>query len=164
MHTSYRGNQLARGADPASPSLAPWDSLTDDLRDSNRAFAYGIGEKLRAIDSIIVPTTLVELQDSALIFSTDELEGLARQEHERWMRDRIDDGWSYAKVRDDARKLHPSLIDYDELSEDEREKDRDAIRDLPRMLAEAGFEIHRVRPATVSDPGAAPALTASDSA
>jgi hypothetical protein len=165
MHTSYRRNQLARGADPASPSLAPWNSLTEDLRDSNRAFAYGIGEKMRAIDCIIVPTTLVELQDSALIFSTDELERLARQEHERWMRDRVDDGWSYGAVRDDARKLHPSLVDYDELSEDEREKDRDAIRDLPRMLAEAGFEIHRVRgAAAIIDPGTAPALAASDPA
>ena len=153
MHVSYRRNQLARGADPSSPSLAPWSELGEDLRDSNRAFAYGIGEKMRAIDCIVVPKTLVELQDSALIFSSDELERLARQEHERWMRDRIADGWSYGEVRDDEGKLHPSLIDYDELSEDEREKDRDAIRDLPRMLAEAGFEIHRVGAAAVSAPG-----------
>ncbi len=144
MHTSYRRNQLARGADPSVPSLAPWSELAEDLRDSNRAFAYGIPEKMRAIACVIVPTTLVELQDAATIFTPDELETLARQEHERWMRDRIADGWSYGDPRDDARKLHPSLVPYDELSSEEREKDRDAIRDLPRMLAEAGFEIHRL--------------------
>jgi hypothetical protein len=144
MHTSYRRNQLARGADPSSPSLAPWSELDEDLRDSNRAFAYGIPDKMRAINCIVVPTTLVELQDAAAIFTPDELETLARQEHERWMRDRIADGWSYGEARDDARRLHPSLVPYDELPEDEREKDRDAIRDLPRMLAEAGFEIHRL--------------------
>jgi hypothetical protein len=108
---------------------------------------------MRAIDCIVVPTTLVELQDSAAIFTPGELETLSRQEHERWMRDRIADGWSYGETRDDARKIHPSLRSYDEISEAEREKDRDAIRDLPRMLAEAGFEIHRVGPrSTVSDP------------
>jgi hypothetical protein len=151
MHTSYRRNQLARGADPSSPSLAPWTALDEDLRNSNRAFAYGIPEKMRAIGCIVVPTTLVELQDAATIFTPDELETLARQEHDRWMRDRIADGWSYGETRDDARKLHPSLVPYEELSEDEREKDRDAIRDLPRMLAEAGFEIHRL--STLRAPG-----------
>jgi hypothetical protein len=151
MHTSYRRNQLARRADPSSPSLAPWIALDEDLRNSNRAFAYGIPEKMRAIGCIVVPTTLVELQDAATIFTPDELETLARQEHDRWMRDRIADGWSYGETRDDARKLHPSLVPYEELSEDEREKDRDAIRDLPRMLAEAGFEIHRL--STLRAPG-----------
>jgi voltage-gated potassium channel Kch len=144
MHDSYRRNQLARGADPASPALAPWRDLHEDLRDSNRAFAYGIPEKMRAIGCVVVPTTLVELQDSEAIFKPPELEELARLEHDRWMRDRVADGWSYGETRDDERKLHPSLIPYAELTEAERDKDRDAIRDLPRMLAEAGFEIHRV--------------------
>jgi voltage-gated potassium channel Kch len=49
MHESYRRNQLSRGADPASPVLAAWRELSEDLRDSNRAFAYGIPEKMRAI-------------------------------------------------------------------------------------------------------------------
>lgn len=161
MHASYRRNQLARGADPDTPSLARWSELDEDLRDSNRAFAYGIPEKMRAIGCIVVPTTLVDLQDAAAIFSADELEELARLEHDRWMRDRIRDGWSYGATRDDARKLHPSLVAYDELSEDEREKDRDAIRDLPRMLAEAGFSIYRVG-AGVNGPGTARAPVVSE--
>jgi hypothetical protein len=155
MHASYRRNQLARGGDPSTKSLAPWDELSEDLRDSNRAFAYGIADKMRSIGCIVVPTTLVDLQDSALIFSPDEVESLARAEHDRWCRDRIADGWTFGPVRDDVRKVHPSLVAYDEISEDERDKDRDAIRDLPRILAEAGFEIRRVGRA--SDPGRAPA-------
>jgi hypothetical protein len=155
MHASYRRNQLARGADPNTASLGTWDQLSEDLRDSNRAFAYGIADKMRSIGCIVVPTTLVELQDSALIFSPDQVETLARSEHDRWSRDRIADGWSFGTVRDDARKLHPSLVSYEDLSEDEREKDRDAIRDLPRMLAEAGFEIRRVGRGA-SDRGRAP--------
>lgn len=146
MHESYRRNQLARGADPGAPALQPWANLSEDLRDSNRAFAYGIPEKMRAIGCIVVPTTLVELQDAAAIFSAGEVEELARLEHDRWMRDRASDGWSYGESRDDERKLHPSLIAYDKLSEAERDKDRDAITDLPRILAEAGFSIYRAAP------------------
>ena len=147
MHASYRRNQIARGADPADSRLVAWDELSDDLKSSNRAFADGIPEKMAAVGFVAVPSALVDLDGVDSLFAPDEVEALAVLEHERWVRDRARDGWSFGATRDDARKLHPSMVPWEDLSEPEREKDRDAVRDLPRILAEAGFEVHRVRPA-----------------
>jgi len=41
-------------------------------------------------------------------------------------------------------KQHPSLVDWQNLLESEKEKDRDAVRELPSILGEAGFQILRL--------------------
>jgi Holliday junction resolvase len=38
------------------------------------------------------------------------------------------------------------LVDWEYLSESAREKDRDAIRELPQILRQAGFQILRLPP------------------
>jgi RyR domain-containing protein len=75
-----------------------------------------------------------------------QLEDLARREHERWMTSRRRDGWTYANRRDNARKQHPLLIPWEELSEPEKEKDRDTIRNLPRLVERAGLRVRPVGP------------------
>ena len=46
-------------------------------------------------------------------------------------------------VRDDTRQLHPSLRAWSDLPEDMRQRNYDAIRELPAILADAGFRIVR---------------------
>lgn len=53
-------------------------------------------------------------------------------------------GWTYAPgEKQSHKKTHPSLIPWRELSEEEKEKDRDTVRSLPVFLARAGFQIDR---------------------
>ena len=47
----------------------------------------------------------------------------AREEHDRWMAAKAAGGWSYGPVRDDARKLHPSMVPFGELPPGEQLKD-----------------------------------------
>ncbi len=58
---------------------------------------------------------------------------LARLEHERWMNEKIEQGWRYGSVRDDIQKIHPSLVTYDKLSEKEKDKDRNTIHQIPQV-------------------------------
>ena len=45
-------------------------------------------------------------------------------------------GWQYTDGEKDAiRRLSPSLIDWDDLSESEKQKDVDAVEQLPELLA-----------------------------
>ena len=76
-------------------------------------------------------------------FTADELETLAAVEHERWMQEKLSDGWTYGPVRDDGKKIHPSILPFDQLSESEKEKDRNTIRDIPRVLSLIDFQIYR---------------------
>ena len=79
-----------------------------------------------------------------VIFTPDEVEMLAVKEHERWMDDYLRAGWVHAPGdKQNHKKTHPSLVPWSQLTEDEKEKDRDTIRSLPVFLARAGFQIER---------------------
>jgi RyR domain-containing protein len=67
---------------------------------------------------------------------------LARLEHERWMRERRAHGFFHARHR--LGRGHPDLVPWEQLSDEAREKTMQSIRDLPRLLARAGFEILRL--------------------
>jgi hypothetical protein len=70
------------------------------------------------------------------------VEKLAQMEHVRWMQERTAAGKVYGPRREGNQ--HPDLVDWQYLSETARDKDRDAIRELPAILGEAGFQIIRV--------------------
>lgn len=43
--------------------------------------------------------------------------------HQSWSRDKFDNGWVWGESKDTVGKLHPNLVDYAELPENERLKD-----------------------------------------
>lgn len=146
MHENYVREQQTRGNGLASnPSLVPWDEADENLKASNRRFAEGIGEKLEAAGCALRPAAAGKSAVPSFRFSDREVEELARIEHDRWMSDLLRDGWRWGAIKDPAKKAHPLLVPWSELSEDDRDKDRDAVRNLPSMLGRAGFEIERVR-------------------
>jgi len=104
VHARYVRAAQARGDTvETNPSMVPWEGLPEHLKESNRSQVADIGNKLRSINCAVVPTT-----DAApFAFRDDELDRLARLEHERWMQERTQQGWRYGSVRDDQRKLHP---------------------------------------------------------
>jgi hypothetical protein len=68
---------------------------------------------------------------------------LAKNNHEVWARQRIDDGWQYGPVRDDKRKEHPSLVPYEELSESERKYDVIMAEELLKAVMVLGFHTEK---------------------
>ena len=62
-------------------------------------------------------------------------------EHQGWMQQKLDAGWQLGSERDDVAKTHPSMIPYEDLSEEEKEKDRSAVRNYPEMVRQAGMAI-----------------------
>jgi len=78
-------------------------------------------------------------------FPLDEenLEMLAQLEHRRWMADKYLAGYSYGEQRDEERMLHPDLVPWENLVEADREKDRDSIRQIPRLLQLLGLKVCR---------------------
>jgi hypothetical protein len=144
IHSAYVAMEAANGKTPeTNPSMVPWESLSEELRRSNIAQAVDIGDKMDAIGAIIVP----ESADAPEFHFTDgEVERLAEEEHERWMRDKRSQGWTYGPTRDDERKIHPDLQPWAALSAADKDKDRNAIRTLPETLRDAGFQILRLPP------------------
>ena len=83
-------------------------------------------------------TSAVRLPDEAAAV----LELLARNAHEAWARERLSDGWRWGPHRDEAARLHPSLVPYDELPEEEKKYDRIAVGETLKALCSLGFRIH----------------------
>jgi hypothetical protein len=139
-HEDYCANEVARGGTRASnPSLVPWRDLPESLRESNRAFARAVGGILEQVGASLAPLGGASV---GMPLPDKELEQLARNEHERWMRDLFDDGWTFSSAPKDSNlKTHPLLVPWEQLDEPEREKDRDAIRAIPRMLARVGYSL-----------------------
>jgi hypothetical protein len=67
---------------------------------------------------------------------------LGQLEHARWNAERILAGWRYGIVKDIKKKLNPGILKWDDLSEDIRKYDYDAIRNIPALLAKIGYEIY----------------------
>jgi hypothetical protein len=67
---------------------------------------------------------------------------LARMEHARWNAERFLAGWSYAPGKKNVeRKTSPWLVGWGELPEEIREYDREAVRNIPHLVALSGRRI-----------------------
>ena len=69
------------------------------------------------------------------------IEQLAENNHEHWASQRIEDGWTYGPQRDDARKTHPDLVPYGDLSEGEKRYDRTSVVETLKVILALGYEI-----------------------
>ena len=83
--------------------------------------------------------------DTAGINLPDEMEALAEKlaenVHDVWARTRMEQGWTYGPERDDAAKKHPCLVPYEELSDDEKEYDRNTSVETIKLILKLGFKI-----------------------
>ena len=67
---------------------------------------------------------------------------MAKMEHERWVKERLRDGWKFGPKKDIEEKVSPHLIPWNQLSDEIKEYDRVFIRKLPAFLAQNGFQIY----------------------
>jgi diadenosine tetraphosphate (Ap4A) HIT family hydrolase len=83
-------------------------------------------------------------REPLFVFTEEETEFLAEKEHEQWVQERVKKGWVYGMDRDDQRKIHGCIVPWAQLSEAQRQKDQNAIRALPAILAKVYLKIIRL--------------------
>ena len=141
VHGNYvrERNEKGEGVED-NPSLVPWEQLPEPLKESNRRQVEHIGAKLEAVGCGI--GSLTDWRAEAFEFSPEQVELMAEMEHARWVSDLSGQGWRLTTgEKDPSRKVHPLLKPWAELANDEREIDRETVRRIPELLAEAGFQI-----------------------
>ena len=137
LHERYAETRTERGEE--APLAVPWDELDEEQRDLNRSSVDHIAVKLARIGRRIAPRAVAA---DAVDFTPVEVEEMARIEHDRWLAERVARGWTVGP-RNDAARTHPAIVPWSELSEDEREKDREVVRAIPALLVEAGYVVVR---------------------
>lgn len=81
-----------------------------------------------------------ELDRAARVMG-EAVEAIAKVNHDKWAAERIALGWHYGVQRDDAKKLHPDLIPYDQLSEEEKRIDVEGAKAIVAELLRLGIVI-----------------------
>ena len=139
VHKTYLRERLVAGEElGARPSLAPWESLPDEIKESNLRQADQIMAHLERMGFRVKP---LDRRASPMDFSADEIERMARFEHESWLAEK--EGWTYAPERNDAARLHPDVRSWDDLPGDRKEINRGFVRSWPEMLRNAGILVVR---------------------
>ncbi len=146
IHETYRARFGGFGL-----AGAPWAALPETYRRANRRAAEHLPLKLWTLglreaagsagpfavephtyDNVIRPCAASTAEDALL-------RRLSRIEHDRWCAERRLDGWRYGEVRDDARRIHPKLVPFDDprFTDEDIEKDADQVRFLFGTVVEA---------------------------
>jgi hypothetical protein len=140
VHEQWR--KLQTSGKPATK----WQDLDEILKESSRAQARDIPIKLRKIKCDI--DAIDASKESAFAFTDDEIEFLAREEHKRWIRERIEDGWQPVDTeeeKDRAAKKTPYMVPFDDLPENIADYDRNAVQAIPEILKSTGQRVVRVK-------------------
>ena len=138
LHAHYLAEAKNLGVH-STAAIEAWDYLPENLRNANRSSVEHAPILLAAAGYRTV--TKPGLQSD--LPSDTEIELMAKVEHRRWMADRIERGWRFAQTRDDGLMLHPDLIPYEDLSENGKQKDRNAVQTLSSIMKNQGIAIVR---------------------
>lgn len=71
------------------------------------------------------------------------VELIAENVHETWAQSRLNQGWTYGERRNDDIKTHPGLIPYEQLSEEEKDYDRNTSVETLKLILKLGFMISK---------------------
>jgi hypothetical protein len=84
-----------------------------------------------------IDTSAVQLRPEILELT----ERLAENAHDIWAAQRLADGWTYGRQRDDAQKKHPCLVPYSDLPDSEKQYDRNAALETLKAIIALGYRI-----------------------
>jgi hypothetical protein len=136
IHETWRALSHAEGWTMQPRLDRPFSDLDDEAKDDNRAAARRMTDVL-AITGLALSDDPVRPEASL----PEGLEAMAEVEHNGWVAQRVEAGWTWAKTRDDAARHHPAMVPYAQLPEAEKEKDRNNVRHYPDFAARAGLRI-----------------------
>jgi len=133
LHERWRAEQIAAG------NHAPaWAELDESRKESSRAQARDIAAKLRSLEYELAP--LHDWDAASFTFTNPEIKTLAIAEHDRWMRERLADGWTLGD-KDVQQKKSPYLVPFEDLPDDIAEFDCMFVKEYPAILASVGLQI-----------------------
>jgi len=167
-HEVYCVSLKGKPGAPAEASLT-YDQLSEHLQDQNEDAVRDIPSKLSSIGHVMIPA---RSDDPPFDFPGPYLEQLSEAEHTRWLKAKLAAGWRYGDPpKSNEAKTNPAMCPWQKLSDeeiaqqekwlaeaigsgrvenrdlpdDEKDKDRELVRGIPKVLALAGYTIVDLR-------------------
>jgi hypothetical protein len=133
-------------ADESQTANVSWVALPETYRRADRHAADHIPAKLWSLGL----ATERQSSDSLLAIDRDwqrqwaqevgQTERLERIEHERWIADRVMEGWRHALTRDDDLRQHNDLAPFDMVGLKDQDKDRKQIELISTIIKESSCD------------------------
>jgi len=137
IHEIWREEQ--RAANKKDPT---WERASKLNRESSIKQALDIPAKLSSIGCSIRP--LPDGDEPEFEFTEAEVEWLADKEHDRWISESLISGWTFAEgEKNEEAKTSPYLVPFGALPPRIAEWDRVFVRNIPRILQQAGLQVNR---------------------
>lgn len=113
------------------------DNPFDDLDLDDKYFNYTqTGQMIKALNEKGYEIVPIDNKAEAITkFSPEELEFLAKNEHEQWCDYKTELGWKYSDEKSIENKTNPKLIEWDKLDEETREFNKNTYINLPRLCS-----------------------------
>jgi voltage-gated potassium channel Kch len=129
-HEEYINYSKKHEITTADPT--PWDSLDIEARQLNYNAADHQLVRLREMGISVTTQNLGHGTSDGLVrnakdYLEEKHEAFAAAEHRRWAYDKLFFGWRYGSEKNNAAKLNASLISYEQLTEDQKQYDRDNV-------------------------------------
>lgn len=140
IHASYDKHCLENSIEHINSDFA---SLPLEFKIANIEQAKSYAYKLELINCFYSSKSLdyPEVTDfnSIAIGDSDNIGFLCREEHARWVKEKLSMGWSYGEgyknfEERNKKKIHKDIVPYEMLSEEERSKDELMVRNIIPLL------------------------------
>lgn len=118
-----------------------FDSLPPEIQNANFDSAYHIPTKLLAIGYIMEQASR-DIEPNLLMLDDADIETMAKLEHERWSWEKRLSGFVYGSVK--TATTHHCLKPYNELSEFEKNKDRDQVKLYPLIIRDLDYIVRPI--------------------
>lgn len=122
--------------------VEPWDSLSEDYKNSYRDQAKHIPDALLLIHYDVI---YVIEKPEIMAFTENELFILAEYEYTRWFMQKKDTGWKYDDVKDNNKKTDPALIPWIFLPDEGKKQVYQIVNIWSEILADSNFKIERLK-------------------
>jgi len=132
VHEDFVDEENKKPESDRSPNAIPWAELRGDIKETNRQQIDGFLSFLDARNYNVEIDACIDT--SPIAFTNDDVEFMAEQEHERWCHLKRAQGWNDG-TQNEKYMVHPDLIPWSELDDNAKAKDRNAINNIPGLLA-----------------------------
>lgn len=120
----------------------------EDLEQDDKYFNYTqTGQMIKALNEKGYDIVPIDDKSEAITeFSDDELEFLAKNEHEQWCDYKSELGWTYADEKSIENKTNPKLTEWEKLDKETRQFNINTYKNLPKLCSSerVGLKIIKV--------------------
>jgi hypothetical protein len=89
---------------------------------ANKAYCESINDYTQ-VDWELAPEWQHESTINRVKFNLDNINSHPKELHENWLREKLENGWKYGKVKNVEKKEHPCFVPYEQLPDSQKLKD-----------------------------------------